>query len=162
MPIQLKSKITSYLVNLLIDFVLLIIPLLTIYSIKYNRLYLNQNILNLLPIYILSWLIPTIIGKKFGLNFAKEERLINQIKPYLRSFLIQLGLLSVILYALKWYFIPRFVLLGSIAGFFLLEILLLSGSYFLSPKKEKKSQYVLAQFFMEFTVMSFGIHVILY
>lgn len=162
MPVQLRSKITSYLVNVLIDFILLIIPLFSIYCIKYNTLYPGHNLLNFLPLYILSWLLPTIIGKKFEINFTGEKHLLEQINPYLRSFLIQLGLLSIILYTLKWYFIPRFVLLGALGGFFILEVLLLSGSYFMPAKKEKKSQYPLIHFFLEFVVITLAFSVIYY
>lgn len=154
MPIQLKSKVTSYFVNLVIDFLLLIVPLVVIYHIKYGTLHFNQSILDFLPVYILSWLAPTIIGKKFEVPLGQEKRFFDQLNPYIRSFIIQIGLLSVVLYALKWYFIPRFILFGTLGSFFILEILVLSGSYFIPDKKEKKANRSLALFLLEFVVLS--------
>ncbi len=161
MPIRLKSKTTSYLVNFFVDFLLLMGPLLVIYCIKYGTFRLDQNIQKFIPVYIVSWLIPTIIGEKFRFVINKEQKFAEHLNPYIKSFLIQLGLLSIILYALKWYFLSRFIILGSLGSFFLLEILLLSGSYFIPSKKEKKSKKSILLFFSELLILTlafFGIY----
>jgi len=162
MPIRLKSEISSYLANLLVDFLLLIIPLWIIYYIKYDITHFNSRILQFLPLYILSWFVPTVLGQKFKFQPDKDIKFRKLLEPYFNAFLIQLGLLSVALYALKWYFISRFIVLGSLGGFFLLEIILLSGSYLLPYKSEEKSQRSFTLFLLEFIILSLGFTALYY
>ena len=154
MPVQLKSKTGSYLLNFFIDFILLAIPFCVLYYIKYGTVNLNDKILKFIPVYTLSWFLPTLISLKFRTN-SDQTNLKEQLQPYIKSFLLQLGILSVFLYAFRWYFLPRFVVFGSLGGFLLLEILVLSGTYFIPTKKERTAATSYLLFFYDFFVLTF-------
>ncbi len=156
MPFHLKSKRSSYVLNISIDLFLLMASFLLIYFTKRGYTSVEPAFISFLPAYLLSWFISTISGKKF--RTASDDNLITHLKPYIFSILLQIGLLSIILYGFKWFELSRFIIFGSVGVFFLLEIFLLSGSYIFPVifKKEKsaESNFSFYFFFLEFLLIT--------
>ncbi len=147
MPLKLKSTTLSYLLNLMTDALLLIASLLIMYYAKRGHIAIEPNILIVLPFYVGVWFLSTIVTRKFRVNEAGDY--IQLIRPFVASILLQLGSLSIILYAFKWIDLSRFIVLGSVALFFIFELALLSFRY-LHPflaKKQKFSEYPQTIFF---------------
>ena len=127
MPFHLKSVKKSYLLNIMLDFILLLLSFYVIYFAKRGHLNIEQSILDYIPFYVVSWFVPTVFSRKFRLH--QNEALIVHLKPYIVSILLQMGIMSIILYGFKWFALSRFIIFGSVGLFFLLELMLLSGSY---------------------------------
>ncbi len=152
MPFRLKSNKASYLLNIFVDGLLLLISFIIIYFVKRGNIEVEPAFLNFLPVYFLSWFFSTIAGKKFRLNGNKA--LIILLKPYILCILIQVGLLSVLLYGFKWFALSRFIIFGSVGLFFLSEIFLLSGSY-IYPILFKKGKSAEPNFSFYFFLLEF-------
>ncbi len=156
MPFHLKSKKASYLLNISFDGLLLFAAFFVIYFTKRGHVSVELSFLSFLPVYFLAWFLSTVAGKKF--RTLKDETLITHLKPYIVSILVQIGLLSVILYGFKWYELSRFIIFGSVGVFFIAEIFLLSGSYiypFIVKKgRSSETNFSFYFFFFEFLLIT--------
>jgi len=152
MPFYLKSKKASYIVNVSVDALLLIVSFILIYFTKRGHINVEQSFLNFLPVYVLSWFLATVSGKKF--RIPDEDSLIRHLQPYIFSVLLQMGFLSILLYGFKWFSLSRFIIFGSIGVFFVLEIVLLSGS-FVFPIVFKRKDTIKTNFSFYFFLLEF-------
>jgi lipopolysaccharide/colanic/teichoic acid biosynthesis glycosyltransferase len=152
MPFYFKSKKISYFLNLSVDGFLLFASFFLIYFTKRGHIHIEPTFINFIPVYILSWFISTIAGRKF--KSTGSDALFTHLKPYILSIFIQIGLLSIILYGFKWYELSRFIIFGSLGVFFLTEIFLLSGSY-IYPFLFKKGKSVESNFSFYFFLLEF-------
>jgi lipopolysaccharide/colanic/teichoic acid biosynthesis glycosyltransferase len=156
MVFQFQNKRKSFAANLILDFLLLAVSFLTVYAIKRGTISIDADFQNLIPFYLVAWLIPSIFSRKFR---VRENATITQkIRPFIFSAFVTIGLLSIFLSLMKWD-LSRFILWGSLSIFLVLEILFLSGSYFYpkffgkSPQRYSKTASLLF-FAFEFIALS--------
>ncbi len=152
MPFHLKSKKASYWLNMGLDALLLLTSFFVIYYTKRGHVYVEQNFLDYLPLYLGAWFLASLLGRKFKSD--KAQNLSDHLKPYIRSILLQIGFLSIFLYALKWFDLSRFIIFGSVGLFFLLELVVLSGS-FAFPRMFKKEKSAVSNFSFYFFFFEF-------
>jgi hypothetical protein len=128
MVFQFQNKRKSFAANLILDFLLLAVSFLTVYAIKRGTISIDADFQNLIPFYLVAWLIPSIFSRKFR---VRENATITQkIRPFIFSAFVTIGLLSIFLSLMKWD-LSRFILWGSLSIFLVLEILFLSGRTFI-------------------------------
>ncbi len=156
MPFYFKSQKTTFWFNLTIDLVLLLSSFALIYFLKRGHLDVEPAFLDFIPVYVLSWLFATLAGRK--IKTSKRGQVLTHLRPYIVSILLQIGLLSILLYGFKWYALSRFIIFGSLGLFFLLEILLLSGSYIypflFNKEKNAHSNFPFYFFLTEFLLIT--------
>ncbi len=156
MVLRYKSKRFYYFINYSIDILLLAFSFSLTYFIKRRHLYFEQQFIEIIPYFFLSWFLGSVIGKKFRL--PETGQFINYIKPYVISALVMSGILSVFLYFFKSYELSRFIIWGTISAFLALEITLLSGFYFIPSvfrlnKIPSGQHFSLALFFIDLVML---------
>ena len=159
----LKSLKKLFLFKLGIDGLFLLSSFFLIYFTKRGHLQLEQSFLSYLPLYIGSWLFATLLSRKF--KTTSDLTLMAIIRPYFRSLLLQIGILSVILYAFKWFSLSRFIIFGSVGLFFVLELLAIFSSYaypFVFKKEARKDTNFSFYFFLTEFALITGTFLIIY
>ncbi len=162
MPIQLKSKKATLLTNIALDLLLLFGSFAIIYYAKRGHFDVEAGFISYLPLHISAWLVAILFGRKF--KSLGSESIVVRLKPYITSILFQIGFLSIVLYGFKWFELSRFIIFGSVSLFFLLELLLLSGSYaypFILKKEKTPLNFSFLFMLVEFVLISatfFGIY----
>ncbi len=154
-PIK-KNKNITVSFRFLLDFTLLVCSFFILYFTKRNKLAIDTHFYDFLPVYFAIWFFATLLSRKF--KPVADDTLLGLIRPYVRALLLQIGLLSVVLYAFKWFALSRFIIFGSVGLFFVLELLALSFSYawpYLFNKKEKGDANFSFYFFLtEFALIT--------
>lgn len=156
MPLRFKSVRLSFVSNLVLDLGLLAGAFLLIYHAKRRHLDFEPEMIKYIPLYLATWLGATLLSGKFKQKTGDD--FLVKLKPFVVSILLHIGSLSILLYALKWIDLSRFIVLGSISLFFIFELLLLAISYSLPylQRKEKTSpyQYAFLFFLFEFVLIA--------
>jgi Bacterial sugar transferase len=156
MPIHVKSRRITLLINILFDVTLLMGAFAIIYYTKRGHFEVEESFVTYLPLHLISWLFASLLGRKFKGNGV--DSITNQLKPYISSILLQIGILSILLYGFKLFALSRFIIFGSVGLFFVFELLLLSGSYavpFVFGKGKKSSSNFSFLFFIgEFALIT--------
>ncbi|HQU71187.1 MAG TPA: hypothetical protein PLG66_02770, partial [Calditrichia bacterium] len=163
MPLQFKSKRLSFFSNLLLDFSLLSVAFLVVYYFKRRHIYVEKTILLYLPVYFVTWLGATLLTRKF--RHYDQEDYLQRLRPYLMAILLQIGSMSILLFAFNWLDLSRFIVFGSVGLFFLMEMMFIAGAFFLPIVAKRKSfsgySYSVTFFFLEFALIS-GIFLAIY
>jgi len=140
---------TRFWVKSIIDGMLLISTFALMYLLRKGNLDLEPMYLRFIPLYLLCWVLTSILGQKFRNN--DKQRHMQKLKPYIVSQLMFTAFLSLALFALKIASLSRFIVFGSIAVHFLMEILFLSDIYvklFNIDEEERKEENFSVIFFM--------------
>lgn len=135
-----------------------------VHLMKRGDLYIDTFYWQFLPLYFICWLVSGFLSAKFKTRWKKRRqrntatRLVR-IKPYFISVLFFAGLLSLFLYGSKWAPLSRIMVFGSLAIYFLLEILLLTGVFFGKARRKEdlpRQEFSSLFFLIEFLVIVTG------
>ena len=156
---RLFQKEKYYWWKILLDGLLLAAAFYLVYFFKREGFFqgeflrLEPNFRRFFPVLLGVWLVVTLLSKKF--TQLREPGYFNQLKPYLYSIFALVGILNIILYVLGWYYLSRLIVFGSIALFFIFELILFSfRSMVFPPEEHRKSAhwapvtFFLAEFFL--------------
>ncbi|MCK5505414.1 MAG: hypothetical protein KAJ10_09640 [Thermodesulfovibrionia bacterium] len=117
----------NYINKFLIDGILLFVAFFVVYYIKQGDVVFAPLYYSYSAVHFLGWLFSTLVTGKFadrgGMTYF------GRLRPFVISAVIQLSIISIALYALKWFELSRFIVYGSIAAFFILEVVFVSGLY---------------------------------
>jgi len=125
-----------YWLKFIFDGTLLFSSFFIIYFIKRGNLSIEIPFKRFLLVLFLLWFISTLFSKKF---FTKEKQsYFERLRQYVFADLVLIALLTLSMYLLGWYHLSRFIVFGSIGGFFALEIIYTSSHFFFFTKKNRK------------------------
>jgi len=117
----------SYFNRIVTDCILLFAAFFVAYYVKRGNVLLEPSYYFYLAVYFLGWLFSTLVSGKYS-----DRELMSypgRLKPFVISAIIHLGIISIALYLLKSYELSRFIVYGSVAAFFILEVIFISGLY---------------------------------
>jgi lipopolysaccharide/colanic/teichoic acid biosynthesis glycosyltransferase len=141
----------NYINKFLIDGILLFVVFFVVYYVKRGDVLLAPSYYSYLGVYFLGWLFSTLVTGKCSDNRAVSYP--GRLKPFVIAAIIHLGIISIALYLLKSYELSRFIVYGSVAGFFILEVVFVSGLYVLLfkdgriPREQEKAKTLPVVFF---------------
>ena len=110
------------------DGVLLFIAFFMVYYVKRGDVLLAPSYHSYLAVYFFGWLFATLVTGKCSDHVRIS--FYDRLKPFAISATIHLVAISIVLVFLKSFELSRFVVYGSIAAFFMLEIIIISGLVF--------------------------------
>ena len=117
----------NYINKIAMDGVLLFIAFFVVYYVKKGNVALTPSYALYLTVYFFGWLLSTLVTGKCsdrgGMTYS------GRLKPFVVSAIIHLSIISIALVFLKSYELSRFIVYGSVAAFFILEICFISGLY---------------------------------
>lgn len=113
-----------------IDLLLLLAAIVFAYVARRGHLRFEPEYIRILPYFLISWLIGSILGGKFA-DTRLERRFMLRLSPYAVSAFLSAGILSFILNYLDWTRLSWFIIFGALTIHLLLELILLSGNYFI-------------------------------
>ena len=121
---QIKN---SYINKIFTDGVLLFAAFFVVYYVKRGDVLSASSYYSYLAVYFFGWLFSTLVTGKCSDNRAVSY--LGRLRPFVISAVIHLSIISISLYALKWFELSRFIVYGSVAAFFMLEVVFVSGLY---------------------------------
>ena len=113
-----------------IDLLLLATAFVISYAARRGHLRLDPEYIAIFPYFLVSWLIGSLLGGKFA-DTRMERRFMLRLTPYAVSAFLSAGILSFTLYILDRTKLSWFIIFGALAIHLLLEVILLSGNYFI-------------------------------
>ncbi len=102
------------------DFVLFIVAFFTVHYLKYDTLVLVDRAPQVLLVLSAAWLITAKWTGKF--RYVKEKNFGYALSPYIKSFYISVGIMSVIIYAAGLFSYSRTIIFGTCLLLFMLEV----------------------------------------
>ncbi|MCP4219542.1 MAG: hypothetical protein GY765_33210 [bacterium] len=169
---QLKKRKWRNRRKILLDTFLVCGSLALAYGLKAGDIRLKPMYREFIPIYFGCWIIAGIFSGKFksGWKKRRSERRrrtgrLGRVKSYFISVLFFAGLLSLFLMGDKWESLSRVIVFGSLAIYFTLEVLLLSGVFLgKSRRKEDNTKHYMSSvfFLLESLVIAGGIFTLKY
>ena len=128
-PEELKRLPDKRWLRFWMDLILLALAFLAAYAARRGHLRLEPDYIALFPWLLLSWLIGSLFGGKFN-DTRRERRFMLRLSPYAVSAFLSAGILSFILNVQGRTRLSWFIIFGSLAIHLVLELVLLSGNYF--------------------------------
>ena len=109
------------------DILLLVFTFLLSFYLKRHHLHITGVYYEFIPSYLGVWFIANILSGKNKLYKKVSET--NYLQIFSSFALIQIGLLSLVLFAFKWHDLSRFIILGGISLYFIFDIVYLAWQY---------------------------------
>lgn len=123
-----------YWAKVLLDGTFLTVSFLVVYWFRRGHLNIEPALLRFLPVLFASWLIVTLLSKKYKVQEKRDY--FSLLQPYWQAALIFTLLLTLVIYLLGWVKLPRFIVYGTIGVYVLLEFLYVAV-YFLWLRKRE-------------------------
>lgn len=111
----------------LIEFAFIISTFIFIYLYRKGTIKLTESYQTLLMGIFFTWLLVSLLNHKFSI--VKKENYLKTIFPFLRSEIIIIGVVSFFIFFFKLAMYSRFIILGSLGLFSILEIIIVSVYY---------------------------------
>lgn len=115
------EKEPFYWFKVLLDGVFLTVSFLCVYWYRREHLRVEEKFLRFLPLLFLTWLLVTLLSKKFKITERKDY--LSLLRPYWNAAIAFILLLTVILYVLGWTQLSFFIVYGTIGIYLVFEII---------------------------------------
>lgn len=128
------SKERFYWAKILLDGIFLSIAFLATYWLRRGNLDIDEPFRKFLPVLFLTWLLVTLLSKKF--KILQKQDYFSLLQPYWLAALIFVSLLTLLLYFMGWVTLSRFIIFVSIGIYFVLESFYLAFHFIFQRKRE--------------------------
>lgn len=139
------SKERFYWGKVLLDGIFLAAAFLMIYFLRRDTLLIEERFRKFLPILLLTWLLVTLLSKKF--KVLEKRDYFSLLQPYWVSAIFFVSLLTLLLYLFGWIDLSRFIIFGTVGLYFILESLYLAFHFFIFKSRESGQRVPFAVFF---------------
>jgi len=126
------NRSRHYGLKVLLDGLLLAASFFLAYGLKRQTLVLDNAFLRFLSILFVSWLLITVLSKKFYLIDTRDY--FRMIRPFWQSAVVLMVALTMILYMIEGVILSRLIVYGTLTMFCFSEIVILTVYWFLFPK----------------------------
>jgi len=124
----------------LIEFAFIIIIFVSLYFYKKSTLRLAENYQILLMGIFFTWLLVSLLSHKF--NIVRKENYLKTVFPFLRSEIILISVISFFIFFFKLAMYSRFIILGSLGLFSVMEVIVVSVYYLFTTPQESDENMV--------------------
>jgi lipopolysaccharide/colanic/teichoic acid biosynthesis glycosyltransferase len=149
MPANYLKKERFYWSKVLLDGIFLAAAFLFIYWFRRGSLQLEGPFRRFLPVLFITWLLVTLLSRKFKVLEKRDYFLLLQ--PYWIAAILFVSILTLLLYLFGWIGLSRFIIFGAIGLYFGLESMFLALKLFWTRRMEpgRKIPFSVFFFFIE-------------
>jgi len=139
------KKERFYWLKVILDGTFLAFAFLSVYWLRRGDLLIDEDFRRFLPVLFLTWLLVTLLSKKF--KILEKQDYFSRLQPYWLAAVIFVSLLTLLLYFIGWISLSRFIIYGSIAIYFILESIFLAFHLLFLRRREPGRPIPFAVFF---------------
>ena len=143
-PNYLKKE-RYYWLKVLLDGLFLAIAFAVVYWFRRGNLLIEEPFRKFLPVLFAAWLLVTLLSKKF--KVLQKQDYFSLLAPYWIAAIFFISLLMLSIYVLGWVKLSRFIIFGSIAVYFIMEIVYLAVRMLFLRRQEPGRRVPFAVFF---------------
>ncbi|MFH2108805.1 MAG: sugar transferase [Chrysiogenia bacterium] len=140
-----------YWLKVLLNGIFLALAFTATYWFRRGDLLIEPSFRRFLPVLFLTWLLVTLLSKKF--KVLPKQDYFSLLQPYWISAIIFVSLLTILLYFMGWIDLSRFIIFGTIGLYFVLESVYLALYRLLLRRHEPSGPIPFAVFFFFIEVL---------
>lgn len=118
------AKERYYWLKVLLDGIFLAIAFAIVFWLRRGSLHIDEPFRKFIPILFLTWFMVTILSKKY--KVLEKQDYFSTLQPFWLAAIFFVTLLTLMLYALGWVLLSRFIIFGTIGLYFVLESIYLA------------------------------------
>lgn len=121
---------------------------------RQGNLFLDDRLSRFLPVLFATWLLVTVLSKKF--KVLEKRDYFSLLQPYWTSALAFLFLLTLVIYMLGWVDLPRLTIFGTLAVYVSLEAIYVAGFFLWLRRHEpgRRLPFTLVFFLIELAAVA--------
>lgn len=131
---NILKKERFYWSKVLLDGCFLASSFLVVFWFRRGNLHIEPALMRLLPLLFSTWLLVTLLSKKFKVQEKRDY--FSLLQPYWQAALAFVFLLTLLIYLFGWVKLPRFIVYGTIGVYILFEVVYVAV-YFLWLRKRE-------------------------